>query len=155
MELFSARQMFSYEILEFGQKYTFSFDSGPSKFIQYRSDTWVLDHMRTDLESIAEILRVNRPFFSDHFQVTIIPLLRFTVNEWEKIFNNSWFRLGFEDAVMISVYGGLKSPDTGGISEGLVAPLAQGVADIAKPITTILITVAAGLVLYYLLPVRR
>ncbi len=153
MELFSARQMFSYEILEFGQKYTFSFDSG--RFIQYRSDTWVLDHMRTDLESIAEILHVNRPFFSDHFQVTIIPLLRFTVNEWEKIFNNSWFRLGFEDAVMISVYGGLKSPDTGGISEGLVAPLSQGVADIAKPITTILITVAAGLVLYYLLPVRR
>ncbi len=157
MELLGPRQMFSNDILEPGRTYTFSFDNG--RIFEWRSDTWVLNQLRSDLAGIAEIVSVKRPLFSDRYLVALIPILTFKVYEWDKVFQNTWFRLGYEHTTMISVYGGRSTPDTGGISEGLVGPLSDGLADtistIAKPLTPILMAVAAGLIIHYIVKARR
>ena len=147
----------SSSILEAGESYTFTYDSGA--MFNTTSDDTILQGLRKSLGSWGSIVSASRGFFSNRYVVTVVPAYPTNLADWQDGFISAWADLDLNSAVFVQAEGGEKSTQAGGVHQ-VVQETAASVADTIggtaattitsalKPLAPYLIAVAAVMLLY-------
>lgn len=107
------------QILEIGQKYTFTF-SFPW-YSQYPSSSEAMSFLGASLSGAASVVNVSRGLFSGNFVVTIVPVTSLTMDEFISAFSDAWKNAPWYVAspTFIQAEGGAISTQPGGVSQFL------------------------------------
>lgn len=106
------------DILGVNQQYVFTFTLGVS-FFPPSSDS-VKEELSVDLSNIGTVISVNRPLFSDHYEIVVVPSVDVPLSEWLSAFDVIFKWMDYPDYVFISAEGGAVSSAPGGIEEILI-----------------------------------
>lgn len=137
-----------YDTLQKDGIYTFTYDHG--RYIEYRSDNWVLDKLRHHLGRDLDIVSIERPLFGAMFAITVKPKIRAHRVYFIDAFKYAWESMGYTNAIFVRVERGRQSTvDAGGLSSavtGMGEVIGSTLGAALKPVVTILIL--GGLVLW-------
>lgn len=151
----------SMDTLYAGESYTFTFSHG--KVVELNRDEYILTQMRARLkDNYGEVLSVERPLFSSHYVITVIPKVSRTLGEWlqkDYGFNDAWVRMGYRNAVFIQAEGGERSSKAGGLSQmipsvtGQVAQVAsETISSVVRPL---FLPIAAGVAIFLFVKLKK
>lgn len=144
-----------------GETYTFTFAHG--KVVELNRDDYILGDLRARLkDNYGEVLSVERPLFSSHYVVTVIPKVSRILGEWIQKgfgFNDAWSKMGYPNAVFIQAEGGERSSKAGGLSQ--VVPTITGqVAQVASETITsvvrpLFLPIVAGVAIFLFVKLKK
>jgi hypothetical protein len=96
-------------------QYVFTFTLGTWLFPP--SEDSVKQQVQIDISNIAWVSKVNRPLFSDRYEIVIIPSDNLTLEQWLNVFDSVFKDMGYPDYTFVSAEGGSESSSPGGIEE--------------------------------------
>jgi len=102
-------------ILKSGSQYTFTWSHG--RFFEYNTEAWVKENLNYRLQNFGEVVSTNRPLFSDHWVIVIVPTMDVSVSDWVSAFDASWKDMGYGGASLVQVEGGAVSTAPGGVQQ--------------------------------------
>lgn len=130
-----------------GADYTFTFEHG--RIFEYRSDSWVFSSLRDQMSPYAEILSVNRPFFSDRYIVLLRSKSNYSYTDFIALIMNAWDEMGYGSAKFIAAETEFGSSYPGGIPEvagGIGKSVQQSIMAGFKPLFPIAVI---GMAVYF------
>ncbi len=125
------RTLLTSDILQVGNQYTFTFESGEWFFFDSTGEIQV--GLNERMANIGAISKVVRGLFSDRYIVTVIPTDEVTLNTWLMAFDASWKDMGYDHIIFITSEGGTVSTQSGGIAQ-VIPQIGDIAAGTLKPI---------------------
>lgn len=107
----------SNSILSSGQPYTFTYSHG--RYFEYNSQEWVQGQLSSLLSDLGSVYSVERPLFSDHYIITVIPSMDESLEAWTSLIDWAFVQMGYNSAVFIRAEGGVSSSQPGGFTQTL------------------------------------
>jgi len=136
-----------------GTDYTFTFEHG--RIFEYRSDSWVFTNLRDKMTPYAEVLKADRPLFSNRYIVLLRPRENYTYTDFVALIMSAWDDMGYGSARFLAAETDFGSSYPGGLPE-VAKDIAQSVQQTivagVKPLFPIAII---GLGIYFYTQRRR
>jgi len=129
------RTLLTSDVLQVGNQYVFTFESGEWFFFDSTGDIQV--GLNERMANIGAISSVIRGLFSDRYIVTVIPTDEVSLNTWLMAFDASWKDMGYDHITFITSEGGTVSTQPGGIVElipNIGGTAGRTVTEIIKPL---------------------
>jgi hypothetical protein len=109
--------LISNSILRTGQPYTFTYAHG--RIFEYNSQEWVQSQLAPLVSDLGSVYGVERPFFSDHYVITVVPSIDESLETWQGLFDYAWRQMGYNSATFVRAEGGTESTQPGGFEQVL------------------------------------
>ena len=132
-------------ILSTGQPYTFTYSYG-SRLFEYRSQEWVQGQLSSLLSDLGSVYSVERPLFSDHYIITVIPIMDESLEAWTSLIDWAFVQMGYGSAIFIRAEGGVASTQPGGLSQ-IIPQIGDITASTLKPLLPYALILLAIMVL--------
>ena len=99
--------------LNIGSAYTFTFAHG--RVFEYNSTDDVRGWANDFFSQYANIISLDRPLFSDHYVITMSPLISMQLSDWVGLFQDFWQTYGYNSVSLVTAEIGIGSSQPGGI----------------------------------------
>lgn len=124
------------ETLREGVPYTITYNSG--RFLEYRTETWVQEQLRSLLNSYLEVMSAIRPLFSGNYVIKVVPYQDMPLSQAVGLINSAWVQMGYGSATYVLIESDVTSSSSPGGLPGVVsqttAAIGSGAGNLLQPL---------------------